>query len=205
VSLLDPAVVRPLIIVLLFLVLMYTLVRREIGEVHSLQWSARQRTHIGLVTGAVLGFYDGFFGPGTGSFLIFVFVAVLGFDFIHASASAKIVNLATNAASLAYFIPTGNVRYELAVVMAIANMSGSSIGARVAMRKGASFVRCVFVVIVLALLTRLLWLPPKAEQNPLPVTKADLGLLPDFGNLKKNPSSITASTPAGFRGSKHGK
>jgi len=158
VSLLDPSVVRPCVIVLLFLVLGYTLARREIGRVHSLKCSARMRSIFGLVIGAVLGFYDGFFGPGTGSFLIFAFVVMVGFDFLHASASAKIVNMATNAASLAYFIPTGNVRYELAIGMAIANMSGSYLGARLAIRNGVVFVRGVFVVVVMALLVRLLWL-----------------------------------------------
>jgi uncharacterized membrane protein YfcA len=158
VSLLNPAFLRPVIIVLLLGVLAYTLMRRDLGSVHAPKRSHRARLLVGVAVGAVLGFYDGFFGPGTGSFLIFAFVTLVGFDFLHASASSKIVNLATNAAALVYFIPTGNVRYDLAIGMAGANMVGSLIGARLATTKGVAFVRVVFVVVVLALITRLAWL-----------------------------------------------
>ncbi len=158
VSLIDPTLLRPVIIVLLLAVLVYTVVRRDLGQVHSPKRSPHARTVIGIAVGAILGFYDGFFGPGTGSFLIFAFVALVGFDFLHASASAKMVNLATNAASLVFFIPTGNVRYELAIGMALANMTGSFIGARLATSKGVAFVRVVFVLVVLALVARLVWL-----------------------------------------------
>ncbi len=161
VSLLDPALLRPVVIVLLLAVLVYTLVRRDLGRVHSPKRSGIVRAALGIIVGAFLGFYDGFFGPGTGSFLIFAFVAFVGFDFLHASASAKIVNLATNAASLAFFIPTGNVRYELAIGMALANMVGSFIGARLATTKGVAFVRVVFVLVVVVLVARLVYLNPE--------------------------------------------
>lgn len=162
VSLIDPTLLRSVIIVLLLAVLIYTVVRRDLGQVHSPKRSRNSRMLIGTAVGALLGFYDGFFGPGTGSFLIFAFVVLVGFDFLHASASAKIVNLATNAASLVFFIPTGNVRYELAIGMAIANMTGSFIGARLATTKGVAFVRVVFVMVVLALVARLVWLTAAA-------------------------------------------
>jgi uncharacterized membrane protein YfcA len=102
----------------------------------------------------VLGFYDGFFGPGTGSFILFAFVALLGFDFIRASASAKVLNVATNVAALAFFIPNGSVRYDLGIVMAVANVVGSIVGVQLALKKGTRFVRIVFIVVVVALLAK---------------------------------------------------
>jgi uncharacterized membrane protein YfcA len=104
--------------------------------------------------GGVLGFYDGFFGPGAGSFILFAFVALLGFDFVRASASAKVLNVATNVAALAFFIPNGYVRYELAVFMAAANVLGSLVGVRLALRNGTRFVRVLFIVVVVALLAK---------------------------------------------------
>jgi uncharacterized membrane protein YfcA len=89
----------------------------------------------------LIGFYDGFFGPGTGSFLIFLFVRFFGFDFLHASASAKLVNVATNLAALAYFVPNTYLLPLLAVGMALANFSGSLAGTWLALKHGSEFVR----------------------------------------------------------------
>jgi hypothetical protein len=102
----------------------------------------------------VIGFYDGFFGPGTGSFLVFLFVRLLGYDFLHASASAKLINTATNVAALALFAWTGHVWWQIAAVMAVANVAGSLAGTRLALRHGAGFVRVVFIVVVAALICK---------------------------------------------------
>ena len=109
--------VRPLILVMLVLAAVYTLKRKEFGQVHRPAHAGRRELAYAVLLGGVIGFYDGFFGPGTGSFLIFLFVRFFGFDFLHASAGAKVVNVATNLAALAYFLPNGYVLPLLAAGM----------------------------------------------------------------------------------------
>ena len=103
----------------------------------------------------VLGFYDGFFGPGTGSFLIFLFIRFFGFDFLAASAAAKVVNVTTNVAAIAYFAPTGNVLWQIALPMAACNILGSVVGAHTAVRRGTGFVRVLFLVVLVVMITKL--------------------------------------------------
>jgi uncharacterized membrane protein YfcA len=109
----------------------------------------------GVVAGCAIGFYDGFFGPGTGTFLIFVFVRFFGFDFLHASASAKLVNVATNIAALILFSSTSNILFHYAIPMAVCNVLGSVVGSRLAILKGNQFVRRIFLCIIAALIIRL--------------------------------------------------
>ncbi len=154
VSLLDPALLRPLVAVALVIVLIYTICRPSAGDIHAPKLSPEAQRIVAVCIGGVLGFYDGFFGPGAGSFILFAFVALLGFDFVRASASAKVLNVATNVAALAFFIPNGYVRYELAVFMAAANVLGSLVGVRLALRNGTRFVRVLFIVVVVALLAK---------------------------------------------------
>ena len=149
--------VRPLILVLLVLAAIYTLKKKEFGEQHRPTHSGRRELLYALLLGGVIGFYDGFFGPGTGSFLIFLFVRFFGFDFLHASASAKVVNVATNLAALLYFVPNGYVLPVLAAVMAAANVAGSQAGTWLALRHGSRFVRRVFLVLVAALIVKFAW------------------------------------------------
>ena len=106
---------------------------------------------------AAIGFYDGFFGPGAGSFLIFLFIRVFGFDFLYASAAAKIVNVATNLASIGFFIPHGYYLPLAAVIMAVANLAGSFIGTRMALRRGSGFVRRLFLGVVCVLIVKFAW------------------------------------------------
>lgn len=120
---------RPLVVVLLLAVLAYTSWKKDLGALHAPRLSREHTVWFGLATGCAIGFYDGFFGPGTGSFLIFAFVGLFGFSFLAASASAKLVNLTTNLAALAYFVTHGDVRYEIAAPMAAFNIAGSLVGA----------------------------------------------------------------------------
>jgi uncharacterized membrane protein YfcA len=154
VSLLNPAILRPLVVVALVFVLLYMLFKPAIGDIHAPKLAAGKQVVVGVCIGGVLGFYAGFFGPGTGSFILFAFVALLGFDFIRASASAKVLNVATNIAALAFFIPNGFVRYDLGIVMALANVAGSLVGVQLALTKGSKFVRILFIVVVVALLAK---------------------------------------------------
>ena len=157
VSHLHQAAVRPLVLVLLVLMAFYTAWRKDFGILHAPRLHGRREIVTGILLGAALGFYDGFFGPGTGSLLLFAFVGLFGYDFIAASASAKLVNVATNVVSLAYFASTGQVLYKLALPMAACNMLGSTLGARLAQRRGTGFVRGLFLVVVSAFILKLGW------------------------------------------------
>jgi uncharacterized membrane protein YfcA len=149
--------VRPLILILLIGAAIYTLRRKDFGQVHQPAHSGHKELIYAILLGGLIGFYDGFFGPGTGSFLIFLFVRFFGFDFLHASAGAKVVNVATNLAALAYFVPNGYVIALLAALMAIANVSGSIAGTALALKHGSSFVRKVFLILVGVLIVKFAW------------------------------------------------
>ena len=154
-NLLDPAYLRPLVLGLLIVVALYVFFVKELGLIHQPK-HARPRTRwLALVIGAVLGFYDGFFGPGMGSFLIFAFVGILGFDFLSASVSAKAINWCTNLASIIYFSATGQLLYGVGLAMAVSNVIGATLGARLAIRKGSRFVRVFFLIIVVGLIAKL--------------------------------------------------
>ena len=149
--------VRPLILGLLVFAAVYTLKRKDFGQSHAPAHSGHRELLYAALLGGAIGFYDGFFGPGTGSFLIFLFVRFFGFDFLHASAAAKVVNVATNLAAIAYFLPAGYVLPLLAAVMAAANVAGSVIGTRVALRHGSGFIRQVFLAVAGVLIVKFAW------------------------------------------------
>jgi uncharacterized membrane protein YfcA len=149
--------VRPLILLLLIFAAVYTLKRKNFGDLHAPAHSGHRELIYATLLGGVIGFYDGFFGPGTGSFLIFLFVRFFGFDFLHASASAKVVNVATNLAALAYFVPHGYLLPVLAAAMALANVSGSIVGTRLALKHGSGFIRKTFLGVVGVLIVKFAW------------------------------------------------
>lgn len=138
----------------LLAVLLYTLARKDLGSHHTPRFVGRAEVLIACVIGVAIGFYDGFFGPGTGSFFVFFFVRALGYDFLNASASSKILNVGTNAAALILFAATGHVWWHLALPLAVLNIAGALIGARMALRKGSGFVRWIFIVVVGALIIK---------------------------------------------------
>ncbi len=144
---LPKEVVRPLVLAMMIVVVVYTAVKPDFGALQGKALPAGKVRPWALVAGAVLGFYDGFFGPGAGSFMIFAFVGVFGMDFLRASSSAKIVNLATNAAALSFFIPTGHILWVIALTMAVFNIAGAFVGTRLALRHGSGFVRWVFLAV----------------------------------------------------------
>jgi len=157
VSGLNKDLVKPLVLALLVLMAAYTFWRKDFGSLHAPRLHGRAELWTGVALGASIGFYDGFFGPGTGSLLLFAFVGLFGYDFLAASASAKVVNVATNVAGLAYFISTGQVLYQVALPMAVCNVLGSMLGTRVAMQRGTGFVRVLFLVVVSAFILKLGW------------------------------------------------
>ncbi|GAA4371366.1 TSUP family transporter [Hymenobacter saemangeumensis] len=157
VSHLNKELVRPLVLGLLVVMAIYTLWRKDFGSLHAPRLHGRREMAMGVLLGAVLGFYDGFFGPGMGSLLLFAFVGLFGYDFLSASASAKLVNVATNLTALAYFASTGQVLYHVALPMAVCNVLGSTLGARLALKRGTGFVRVLFLLIVSAFILKLGW------------------------------------------------
>lgn len=148
---------RPLILILLLLSAAYTFWRKDFGSLHRPQHSGWQELLYALLLGGAIGFYDGFFGPGTGSFLVFLFVRFFGFDFLHASAASKVVNVATNLAALAYFVPNGYCLPMLGLSMALCNAGGSLLGTHLALRHGSGFVRRIFLLVVSALIVKFAW------------------------------------------------
>lgn len=148
---------RPMILVMLIIAAGYTFWRKDFGSIHRPQHEGRKEFFYALALGGAIGFYDGFFGPGTGSFLIFLFIRFFGFDFLHASAASKIVNVATNIAAIGYFVPNGYWIPAAAVVMATSNVLGSFIGTHLALRHGSGFVRKFFLFIVCSLILKFAW------------------------------------------------
>ncbi|NMF60669.1 sulfite exporter TauE/SafE family protein [Pseudanabaena yagii] len=154
-SLLNPSLMRPVILGLLITVAIYTFSKKDFGLLQISKLSQLQQSLYSIAIGSVIGFYDGFFGPGTGSFLIFAFVSIFGYSFLMASASAKVINFATNLAALIYFAVTNNVIYALGIPMAICNILGAFIGTKLAISKGSEFVRKLFLMIVSLLIFKL--------------------------------------------------
>ena len=149
------AAFSPIVLVCLVAVGAYTIVKPDLGSVTALRWSGRRHTTAAMAVGFVIGVYDGALGPGTGSFLVFALVGLLGYAFLEASAKAKIANVATNLGALVVFAPGGHVMLRVGVVMAVANLVGGYLGARTALRLGSGFVRVVFIVVVSAFVVRL--------------------------------------------------
>ena len=154
VSLIPADLMRALVLPLLVVVAVYTFFKKDLGSLHAPLHEGAKEKFLAIGLGAGIGFYDGFFGPGTGSFLVFLFVRYFGFDFLRASAAAKVVNVATNFAALLYFVPSGNLIWQLGLLMAAFNVTGSLLGTRLAVRHGSGFVRQIFLLVVSALILK---------------------------------------------------
>ena len=145
------------IVVMLVAVFAYTLARPDLGKVEVLKGAAKRQRTVGAVAGLTIGFYDGFIGPGTGTLLMIVLVAALGFAFVGASAIAKVVNVATNFASILVFGISGSIMWVVGLAVGICNLAGGIIGSRVAIRRGSDFVRKFYLVVTFALIVRVLF------------------------------------------------
>jgi hypothetical protein len=146
--------VRSLLPLILLAVAVYTFKKKDFGSVHAPLHSGMTERLLAMGVGAFIGFYDGFFGPGTGSFLLFLFVRFFGFDFLGASAAAKVVNVACNVSALIWFGYSGHLIWKLAALMAICQVAGSLIGTRLALKHGSGFVRKLFLVVVSLLIVK---------------------------------------------------
>ncbi len=145
---------RPMVLVLLIVVAIYTWFKPDLGKFENLKFHPQRRVQIAAVAGAVIGFYDGIFGPGTGSFLMLILVASLGYAFITASAIAKVVNVATNVGAIIVFGVHGAVIWQIGLILGVANISGAVIGSRLAIKGGSTLVRKVFLIVTVALIIK---------------------------------------------------
>ena len=150
----SPDVLRRLLPVALLIVFFYTLLRKDFGQTHLPRFHGKTEALAMGALGLVIGFYDGFFGPGTGSFFVFILVRWLGYDFMHASAAAKLLNTASNLAALSLFAWGGHIWWSVVAVTAVANVLGSLLGTRLAIKHGSGFVRVFFMVVVAALIVK---------------------------------------------------
>jgi uncharacterized protein len=145
----------PIVLVVLLVVGGYVVLRPEIGELTRLRFSGHRHTAVAMAAGFVIGAYDGALGPGTGSFLVFSLVGLLGYSFLEASAKARMANWATNLAALCVFVPQDAVLWRTGLVMGLANLAGGYLGARTAVARGTGFVRVFFVVVVSGFVVRI--------------------------------------------------
>jgi len=145
---------RPMVLVLLIIVAVYTWFKPDLGKFENLRHLPKRRVQIAAIAGVVIGFYDGIFGPGTGSFLMLILVASLGYAFITASAIAKVVNVATNVGAILVFGINGAVLWQIGIILGIANITGAVIGARLAIKGGSTLVRKVFLLVTVALIVK---------------------------------------------------
>ncbi|MBF0209852.1 MAG: TSUP family transporter [Desulfamplus sp.] len=153
---LNPDFIKPLIPILLIIVFFYTLFSKKLGyedQSPKLTWSI-----FWLIFGVTLGFYDGFFGPGVGSFWAVAIIYFLGFNMTKASGYTKIMNFVSNIVALAMFIIGGNVYYKVGFVMAAGQTIGAIIGSGLAIKKGVAFIRPVFLAVIFLTILRLAYL-----------------------------------------------
>lgn len=148
---------KPFLLVVLSVLAVYTFAKKNFGQHAAKSQTAAQQVLYAVIISCVIGFYDGFIGPGTGSFLVLAFITLLGFDFLHASANAKMVNLATNFGSICLFLIKGKIIWHIALPMAFCNGLGGYIGAKVAISKGNAFIRIFFLIILIGTLSRFAW------------------------------------------------
>ena len=154
VTVLSPDFLRKLLPLVLVAVLGYTLAKKELGRHHAPRFAGRAEWVAASLIGATIGFYDGFFGPGTGSFFVFLFVRLLGYDFLNASASAKLLNVSTNIAALILFSAKGHIWWHFALPLAVANVVGSVLGTHMALKHGTGLVRGIFIFVVSVLILK---------------------------------------------------
>lgn len=147
---------KPLVVVLLIAVALYSLLKKNWGDHSTYRGLSKYTAAAAAIVAAVIGYYDGFFGPGTGSFLIFAFL-LIGFDFVRAAGNAKVLNFASNIGSLAMFIVLGKVNYIYGLTMGAAMIGGAMAGSQLAIRQGTRYVKPLFLIITVVLIGKQLW------------------------------------------------
>lgn len=145
-------ILRPIVFVLILVMLLYTLFKKDFGQVRKYNLVPHHEKLALILIGSVLGFYDGFFGPGMGSLLLFCFISIIGFDFLYATALAKLTNLSANVGAVLLFIFYHKILYHYAFPMMAFNMVGNYAGASFAIKKGSKFIRVIFLFVLVGVL-----------------------------------------------------
>ena len=145
---------RPIVLVLLIVVAIYTWLKPDLGKIELLRHAPKRRIQISIAAGLIIGFYDGIFGPGTGSFLMLILVVSLAYKFITAYAIAKVVNISTNVGAIMIFGLNGAIIWQLGLILGAANVTGAIFGSRLAIKGGSTLVRRVFLIVTLALILK---------------------------------------------------
>lgn len=145
----------PLVSAMILIVGIYTYFKKDLGLINTFQLQSKTQIAMGMVFGFVIGFYDGFFGPGTGSFLLFVFIKFFGMDFVNAGGNTKVLNFISNVTSLVVFALAGKINFQIGLMAGVFSLLGSVIGTKVAIRKGASFVKPIFLIMSFAVFVKL--------------------------------------------------
>ncbi|AFM42064.1 putative permease [Desulfosporosinus acidiphilus SJ4] len=145
------------VLILILIVGIYTILHKNLGMENRFEQLVPSKLRAGCCFALALGFYDGFFGPGTGSFLIFSFIALFGFDFVSASANSKVLNFVSNFASLILFAWNGKILFLYGIPMALAMILGSFLGTKLAIRRGAALVKPIFITMSLLVAFKLIY------------------------------------------------
>ncbi|MGL4688045.1 MAG: sulfite exporter TauE/SafE family protein [Fusobacteriaceae bacterium] len=149
VLILEQKYLYPIAFILLIFTICYTIYNKNLGDVNNFSGETKENILAGITMAFFLGFYDGFFGPGTGSFLIFLLIKIFKFDFINASGNSKILNLGSNLASVSMFVYAGKVNYIYALSMALFMVIGAQVGSKFAIMKGSKFIKPFFLIITI--------------------------------------------------------
>lgn len=157
VLLIDQNFLYPIVMILILLVGLYTLISKNLGLEDNYQGTTSKTLFFAMILGFTLGFYDGFFGPGAGSFLIFGLIYIFKFDFVHANGNAKILNFTSNIASLLTFAYEGKINYAYGILVAVFMILGARLGAKAAIAKGAKLIKPFFVTMSLAVAAKMLY------------------------------------------------
>lgn len=155
VSLIPKNVMEYVVFLVLIAMAIYTFIKKDLGRHHASPRCGRKEILIGVLAGALIGFYDGVFGPGSGSLLLLFFVKFFGFDFLNASASAKVINLGTFSAALLFFMPSGHVLWSIGALVSACNVAGAFTGIFLALRYGSGFIRIFFLILLVFLIGRM--------------------------------------------------
>lgn len=146
-----------IVLILLLLVSIYSLFSKNVGTEDNFHGLTKKGISLGMILALFLGFYDGFFGPGTGSFLIFGLINIFCFDFTRAGGNGRVLNFVSNIASLGMFAMRGQINYKIGIPVAIFMIIGARLGTKVALNKGAKLIKPIFVTMSLAVATKMLY------------------------------------------------
>ena len=153
VNYISPDLLKPLILIMLIVVLIYTILKKEWGSIENRREMTMKRKMLFISVLIAIGFYDGFLGPGTGSFIIFAFI-IMGYDFIQASGNAKLLNFTSNFAALITFLFLDAVHYSYGIIMGLSMIVGAFAGTKFALGRGTKYVRIIFIVVTSLLILK---------------------------------------------------